>query len=131
MSGITSKGVIMTTHGEKIQSLNVQLSIQIPPDLVLITKVELEELKKNELAGVYWTMRDIEQRVNRKSEWIKEYILYPTRFRKILDVENGGFVFYPKVQGQTWSFLASSMAEFLEKRFSQIFSEGGQAASKK
>lgn len=104
-----------------MQQLTVQLSIPIPPDSVLISKVELEELKKNELTGVYWSMRDLESRINKKSEWIKENILYPSRFRKILDVENGGFVFYPKAKGQTWSFHAPRMAEFLDKHFTEIF----------
>jgi phage pi2 protein 07 len=104
-----------------MQNLNVQLSIPIPADSVLISKVELEELKKKELAGVYWNMKDLEQRTSKKSEWIKENILYPARFRKILDIENGGFVFYPKSKGQTWSFQATQMAGFLDKYFYQIF----------
>ncbi|WP_054028611.1 DUF771 domain-containing protein [Bacillus sp. FJAT-28004] len=103
------------------QRLNVQITIPIPSDSVLISKVELDELKKTELSGVYWTMKDIEARINRKSEWIKENILFPSKFRKFLDVDQGGFVFYPKVKGQTWSFQASKMAEFLDKRFNQIF----------
>jgi phage pi2 protein 07 len=107
-----------------MQQLTVQLSIPIPSESVLISRVELEDLKKNELIGVYWSMKDLEIRINRKNEWIKENVLYPTRFRKILDVEYGGFVFYPKSKGQTWSFQASKMAEFLEKHFSQIFASG-------
>jgi phage pi2 protein 07 len=103
------------------QQLNVSLSIPIPADSILISRVELEELKKKELAGVYWNMKDLEQRTSKKSEWIKENILYPARFRKILDIENGGFVFYPKSKGQTWSFQATKMASFLDKHFSQIF----------
>lgn len=106
-----------------MQQLNVQLTIPVPADSVLISKVEFEELKKQELAGVYWSMKDLEKRINRKSAWIKANILYPPKFKKILDVENGGFVFYPKTQGQTWSFLASKMTEFLEKHFAQIFKE--------
>lgn len=105
-----------------MQHLNVQLSIPIPSDSILISKVELEELRKNELSGVYWSMQDLERRINRKHEWIKENILYPPRFRKSLDVEQGGFVFYPKTKGQTWSFQANKMADFLDKRFAQIFS---------
>ncbi|SMG58344.1 DUF771 domain-containing protein [Paenibacillus aquistagni] len=105
-----------------MQSLNVQLTIPIPDDMVLIHKVEYEGLKANELTGVYWNMKDLEERINRKSVWIKENILYPTKFRAVLDSENGGFVFYPKAQGQNWAFQATKMADFLEKRFSQIFS---------
>ncbi|HLU20993.1 MAG TPA: DUF771 domain-containing protein [Bacillaceae bacterium] len=96
------------------QKLNVTLSIEIPEEYVLITKVELEELKRNELTGVYWSMKDLEQRTGKKHEWIKENILYPTRFKKILDVDNGGFVYYPKSKGQTWTFQATEMASFLE-----------------
>jgi phage pi2 protein 07 len=105
------------------QQLNVNLSIPIPENLVLITKVELQELKQQELLGVYWTMKDLENRINRKSEWIKENILFPSRFRKILDSELGGFVYYPKAKGQNWSFQANKMAAFLDKYFSEIFSE--------
>ncbi|MCM3536568.1 DUF771 domain-containing protein [Priestia endophytica] len=103
------------------QQLQVSLTIPIPEDSILVKKVELEQLKKNELSGVYWNMKDLEARTTRKSEWIKEHILYPSRFRKILDIEHGGFVFYPKTKGQTWVFQASEMAAFLEKNFQKIF----------
>ncbi|MED4172344.1 DUF771 domain-containing protein [Halalkalibacterium halodurans] len=103
------------------QKINVNLLIQIPSDLVVITKVELEELKRQELSGVYWNMKDLEKRVSRKSEWIKENILFPAKFRKVLDVEHGGFVFYPKTKGQNWSFQANKMSAFLDKNFNNIF----------
>lgn len=105
-----------------MQQLSVNLTIPIPSDSVLITRIELEELKQQQLTGVYWSMKDLETRIHRKNEWIKEHILYPTKFRKTLDVEYGGFVFYPKVKGQTWSFHASKMAKFLDKNFKEIYS---------
>jgi phage pi2 protein 07 len=104
------------------QSLSVQLSIPVPEGSVLISKVELQELRRNELVGVYWNMKDLEKRINRSNEWIKEFILLPPRFRKILDVEHGGFVYYPKQRGQVWTFQAAKMAQFLDQRFHQIFS---------
>ena len=106
------------------QLLEVDLSIPIPDDRILIKKVEFEELKKQSLSGTYWTMKDLEERTGRKQEWIKENILYPSRFRKKLDSDHGGFVYYPKGRGQAWSFQASKMAEFLDKYFSDIFSGG-------
>ncbi|MFS0824813.1 DUF771 domain-containing protein [Bacillus sp. 1P02SD] len=105
-----------------MQQLFVNLKIPIPPESILISKVELQELKQVQLSGVYWSMKDLEKRVNRKNEWIKENILYPSKFRKLLDVEKGGFVFYPKSKGQTWSFQALKMAKFLDENFTQIFS---------
>ncbi|MDN5388872.1 DUF771 domain-containing protein [Bacillus sp. LB7] len=106
-----------------MQQLNVSLSIPVPENMVLVHKVELEELKANELKGVYWSMKDLEEKTAKKSEWIKENILYPSRFRRMLDTEKGGFVFYPKSKGQTWSFQATKMADFLEKHFADIFNK--------
>ncbi|MGE8078110.1 DUF771 domain-containing protein [Peribacillus loiseleuriae] len=104
-----------------MQQLKINLSVTIPDNYVLIENVEYEQLKQSELKGVYWNMKDLEARTTRKSEWIKENILYPPRFRKFLDAENGGFVFYPKSKGQTWVFQASKMAAFLDNHFNQIF----------
>ncbi|WP_017754980.1 DUF771 domain-containing protein [Calidifontibacillus oryziterrae] len=105
-----------------MQRLSVNLTIPVPDDSVIISKVHLEELEKLQLTGVYWSMKDLENRVCKKSEWIKENILYPSKFRKILDVDEGGFVFYPKSKGQTWSFHAMLMSKFLDQYFQQIFS---------
>lgn len=105
-----------------MQTLNVELQIPIPEDAVIIKKVELEELKKQSLLGVYWNMKDLEKRINKSHVWIKENILYQPRFKKKLDSENGGFVYYPKSQGESWSFKAVEMANFLDKYFAEIFS---------
>lgn len=105
------------------QQLSVNLTIPVPNDSIIISKIELEELENAKLIGVYWSMKDIEKRVNKKQQWIKQNILYPSKFRKILDINDGGFVYYPKSQGETWSFKASEMARFLENHFNDIFSE--------
>lgn len=107
-----------------MQQLTVNLSIPIPDDSVLISKVELEELKQEQLSGVYWNMKDLQKRINKSDRWIKDNILYQPRFKRVLDSENGGFVYYPKNQGQTWSFQANQMAQFLDKNFNKIF--GGE-----
>lgn len=104
-----------------MQQLTVSLSIPIPEESVLISKVELQELKQQSLSGVYWTMKDLERQTNRKHEWIKDNILYPTRFKKTLDVKSGGFVYYPQKNGEVWSFQAVKMAEFLDDNFYKIF----------
>lgn len=104
-----------------IQQLSVNLTIPIPDDTILIKKVELEELRKREFLGVYWSMKDLEERTGKKHEWLKENILFRSKFRRILDSDNGGFVYYPKKQGETWSFQASKMSEFLDKNFHLIF----------
>ncbi|MEK4023518.1 DUF771 domain-containing protein [Sporosarcina sp. FSL W7-1283] len=106
-----------------MQQLKVELTIPIPAESVIISKVELEELKKNRLQGVYWNMQDLEKRTNKKQAWLKENILYVPKFKVLLDVENGGFVYYPNKRGEKWSFLASEMANFLDKNFYLIFGD--------
>lgn len=106
-----------------MQQLNVNLSVPIPEDMVLISKVELQELKDKQLQGLYWTMKDLEIRTGKKNEWLKENLLYKPSFKKQLDVKNGGFVYYPQVRGEKWVFLASKMSEFLENNFYTIFSQ--------
>ncbi|WP_281998855.1 DUF771 domain-containing protein [Priestia flexa] len=63
---------LLQDAGLQQQSLSVNLTIPIPSDSVIISKVELQELKKQQLSGVYWTMKDLELRINRKHEWIKD-----------------------------------------------------------
>jgi len=48
----------------KPQLLSVNLNIPIPPDTVIISKIELQELNKLQLTGVYWSMKDLEERVS-------------------------------------------------------------------
>lgn len=105
-----------------VQQLNVNLTVPIPSDSVLIKKVELEELKQQQLSGLYWSMKDLEARTGMKRSWLQDNILYKPRFKKILDVKNNGFVYYPQSQGQKWSFNARKMAEFLDENFHIIFS---------
>lgn len=103
------------------QTIKAEILITIPSDQVLISKVEYEDLQTNLLQGVYWTMSDLENRTGKKQVWIKENILYPTKFKKQLDVSEGGFVYYPKAKGEKWSFHALKMAKFLDDNFHTIF----------
>jgi len=66
-------------------------------------------------------MKDLSNRINKSDKWIKENILYPTRFKEKLDYQNGGPVYYPESQGQSWSFHAKQMATFLDMNFTSIF----------
>lgn len=108
---------------EAIQKLNLDIEIDIPSDSILIKKVEFQKLKDQELTGVYWTMKDLEKRINKKQHWIKENILYNPNFKELLDSRNGGFVYYPHSQGQPWSFQARKMAEFLDHYFHKIHNQ--------
>lgn len=75
---------------------------------------------------IWWTMKDLENATGYSDDWLKDKILLRPHYKKILDLENGGFVYYPEKRGEKWLFIASRMEEFLEKHFVQIF---GRAAN--
>ncbi|NRD80338.1 DUF771 domain-containing protein [Bacillus sp. BRMEA1] len=70
---------------------------------------------------IWWTMKDLEYATGYSDDWLKENILLRPCYKKILDLDNGGFVYYPERRGEKWLFIASRMQEFLEKYFVQIF----------
>ena len=94
----------------------LNLEVKIPEDYVLITKVEYQDLKKNELKGKYIKLSDVAEHINRSEKWVKENVLYPPRFKKELK----HFVHYPQSQGEHWYFNASPMYEWLDKNFTEI-----------
>lgn len=68
-------------------------------------------------------MKDLEQATGYSDDWLKENILLRPSYKKILDLENGGFVYYPEKRGEKWLFVASRMQDFLEKYFMRIFAK--------
>ena len=101
--------------------VGLELEIVVPETHVMITRQEYELLNQDRLEGRYWTLRDLEERTGKKHEWLKAHILNHPKFSSVLDVHNGGPVFYPSTKGEKWTFLASEMAEFLEMNFHEIF----------
>ncbi|WP_088815673.1 MULTISPECIES: DUF771 domain-containing protein [Listeria] len=99
---------------------SLEVSIQIPETYVLIKKDEYIELKESLLFGSWWDMKELSNRTKLSKDWLIENILYQPRFKKVLDVEEGGFVKYPCGKGSKWLFQASKMSEFLEEYFPEI-----------
>jgi hypothetical protein len=49
------------------QTISVNLDIPIPADSVIISKVQLEELKKAQLRGTYWYIKYLEKKVYKEN----------------------------------------------------------------
>lgn len=96
------------------QQIEALITIQIPSEMVLVEKAKFEELKANDLRGKMFTMKDFVTRANRSAKWLKDNILNNPNLIKKLDVENGGFVYYPVSQSDRWLFKATGMIEFIE-----------------
>ena len=100
-----------------IQNINVNLAIPIPDDMIVIKKTEFEELKQNEIIGHWVGMHDLVKRTGRSDVWLKAHILNNINLRDRLDIENGGWVFYPR-KGDKWLFKLSGLKDFVENEFS-------------
>lgn len=93
-------------------------TISIPDDMVIIKKVEYEELLDSVSSQLVWSMKDFEKVLGRTDDWIKEKILYP--HKKELDVQLGGCVRYPSAQGQPWKIGAKQMRTWIEENLEKV-----------
>lgn len=103
-----------------MQELQAVVTIEIPADKVLISRDEWERMNEANDIGRWWSMSELEAYTNRKSAWLVTHILDNHRYKKVLNVENGGFVKYPSGGKSGYLMLASKMKEFLENNFKEI-----------
>lgn len=101
-----------------IQKINAEITI--PSDLILISKIEYEELQDNADIGRWWTLKDVLSRINRERDWFKQNVLFNPKYKKRIDVKNGGFVKYPIGGRDSYLFLPSRTKDFLEENFSEL-----------
>lgn len=97
-----------------MQQLEANITIQIPENLVLVEKTRLKELEEKEFSGQVFAMKDFVNRSNRSAKWLKDNILNNPRLIKKLNIENGGFVYYPYSQSDRWLFKAKGLIDFID-----------------
>nr|WP_216682519.1 DUF771 domain-containing protein [Enterococcus innesii] len=93
----------------------ILVKIPVPEEMVLVNKIRLKELEENEFAGKIFTMKDFAERSNRSSKWLKDNILNNPQLVKKLNIENGGFVYYPHSQSDRWLFNAKGLIKFIDE----------------
>ena len=75
--------------------LNPVIEVEIPPHLVLVSTVELQQLKDKALKldeqSPWGTMKWLEDQTDRRNNWLKANILYPWKD----SLERIGCVHYP------------------------------------
>ena len=107
-----------------VQTLEAKIEVPIPTGYVLVKESRLIELESNEVKGYWWGLQDVLNRINRKRSWFMANVLENPRWRKKMDVENGGFVYFPKSKGDKYLFHPSRTIDFLENNFVDIMKEG-------
>lgn len=99
---------------------NINVTIQIPEEYVMITKVEYEELSSNILLGKYLTLKDVIKHTGKSRSWLEENLLsHPYRMKQIEP-----FTHFPEGRGDKWAFKTKEMYEYLDREFLKILSRG-------
>ncbi len=95
----------------------LQAQIQIPPEFVLISKVEYEELVNNTLDGKFLSLKEVADHIGCSTAYLKNEILYHPKYKS----ELSSFIFYPSNSGQHWRIMAKPMYKFLERESVKLF----------
>ncbi|EPN9401573.1 DUF771 domain-containing protein [Enterococcus faecalis] len=105
------------------QMVELPVQVVIPENFVVLEKEEYESLKEYESVGRWWTLEDVQKHISMSKKWLTDNILNNPKFKKELDVKQGGFVKYPIAQGGKYLFLRSKTMQWLEENFSEIMKE--------
>ncbi|WP_240193749.1 DUF771 domain-containing protein [Bacillus sp. PDNC022] len=82
----------------------------------------MQELKQQQLKGVYWSMKDLEQDLVENMNGLKRIFFIQKGFEHRLMWNMAGLSFIQKQKGKHGVFKLQKKAEFLEKNSHQIFS---------
>ncbi|OFI48853.1 hypothetical protein BG261_05545 [Floricoccus tropicus] len=101
------------------QLIKAEVSISIPDDMILINKVELEELidKADQAeSNGYAKMDEFEKLCAREKTWIKNNLFKDPNFLEQFDMSNNnekGFVRFPRYQNDGYRFKRKQMIDFV------------------
>lgn len=101
------------------QSIKAEVTIAIPDDKVLVEEAYIEELEEQvQLKKLNWYWNDVKELTGLSDYKLRLILRYP-KFRRILNSENGGCVYYPP-QGGSFSFEPERFRKFYKDYFDEI-----------
>lgn len=111
-----------------MNTLNIdlgQITVNLPPTLMIIEKDKYNDLVKRSEQGRYLSLNDVLEMLSVSRPWLIENVLSNPKYKNKIDIDlnNKGFVKYPKSQGGKYLFLASRTQKFFEENFSDILKE--------
>ncbi|QPW14140.1 DUF771 domain-containing protein [Mammaliicoccus sciuri] len=98
-----------------MQQLNA--TINIPADFILITKVEYEQLLNNHTQGKFISLKSLAEHLDCSSQWLKQNVLFNPRYKK--DLED--FIHYPSASGEKFKIHQSKAFKYFDKHSISIF----------
>lgn len=108
------------TQIKQFDKLTTTTQLLVPEGYVIVLKSELEEMTQQVGRGEWKDMKWFKSKVGiQRQDKLDEMIFRP--FKDELDVESGGFVHYPEINGDPWMFHKSKTEAWLEQNFDRVF----------
>ena len=92
----------------------LQATIHIPPEYVLLTKIEYEKLRERQSAAM--TMQELCEEFQRDRTWVKKNVIDKPYFRRKIQK----FSQFPEGKNGTYRFQRRKMLEFIDKYYEEI-----------
>lgn len=105
---------------EKYDKLETTQEITVPKGYIIVSKKDLEKIEEQVGRGEWKDMKWFKSKVGiQRQDKLEEMIFHP--FKEELDIEHGGFVHYPEINGDPWMFHKRKTEDWLEENFDRVF----------
>ncbi|HAL09027.1 MAG TPA: hypothetical protein DCO67_03545 [Staphylococcus sp.] len=98
-----------------MQQLNA--TINIPADFILITKIEYEQLLNNHTEGKFISLKGLANHLDCSPQWLKENVLFNPRYKNDLK----DFIHYPSSSGEKYHIHQSKAFKYFDTHGISIF----------
>lgn len=112
-----------TTQEIKISNL----TIPVPDGFEIVSKEEIEDLRKKADLSCWWTLKEVEKRYHRSRPWLMKVLGTP-KFKKILENRS---VMYADGGRRSYLFEPTSFSKFMRDWFPEIVKEMEEGILKK
>lgn len=102
---------------EAMDSISGQVTLNIPPEYIVIKKSEFEEIQSRADYDRWWSTDDLYERYGHRLNWFKDHVLYVPKYKR----ELSRFVHEPNGGKDSWQFEPHRFSEFLSNHFNEIF----------
>lgn len=94
---------------------------EIPEKYVLIAESEYEKYQNQVLVPPKLNLKQVSRWLHKEPKWIIQNILDIPRYRRKLDINHGGCVYYSQGSGQSYEIEPTAFADFIRLNFADIW----------
>ena len=105
------------------QQIQITANYVIPEQFIIVDRVEFESMKLK-LESIWITLDEALENLPFKKAWFRENILIVPKFRKRLDVKNGGCIDFPvSERGGRYKVHREMFRKWCDENLAEVFRE--------